>query len=68
MPPPPICFFDKAFFLVKSKTSSLQTTVLKWRIIGISGLSDVRFKEFYCAIKSLSEQKPRGYTKIYLYS
>jgi hypothetical protein len=36
------------FFLVKRKTSDLGTTLLKYRIIRISELSDVRLKEFCC--------------------
>jgi hypothetical protein len=42
------CFIDEAFFLVKRKTSGFGTTVLKYWIIRISKLSDVRVKEFSC--------------------
>lgn len=36
-----ICFSDGSFFLVKSKTCGLQTTLLKCWIIRISELPDV---------------------------
>jgi len=42
------CFNDEAFFLMKSKTSSLGTTLHKCRIIRISKLLDVRLKQFCC--------------------
>ena len=40
----------KLFFLVKVKTPSLVTTLLKCRIISISELSDVGLREFCCII------------------
>jgi hypothetical protein len=44
------CFIDKAFFffLQQSKTSSSGTTLIKFQIIRISELLDVRLKEVYC--------------------
>ena len=44
------CFFDEVFLLFKSNTFSLETSLLKWWIIRISELSDVRLKEFYCIL------------------
>jgi hypothetical protein len=46
---PEICLFHWwSFYLVKSKTSSLGTTLLKCHIIRISKSSDIRAQEFCC--------------------
>jgi len=37
-----------SFCVVKIKTSSLETTLPKGQIFGITELSDVGLKEFYC--------------------
>jgi hypothetical protein len=44
------CFIDETFFLVKSKTSSFGTTLLKCWIISIFELQDIGLKEFYCIL------------------
>ena len=41
-------------FLTKNKTSGLGTTLLKWQIIRISELTDIRLKEFCCTSRSQS--------------
>jgi len=47
--PETICFSDGSFFLVKSKTCGLQTTLIKCWIIMISELPDIGLKEFCCS-------------------
>jgi hypothetical protein len=54
---PEICLFHgQSFFLIKSKTSGLGTTLLKCQIIRISGLPDDRLKEFYCTNQNPTEE------------
>jgi hypothetical protein len=47
------CFIYEAFFLVKSQTSGLGTTLFKCWIIMVSGLWDVGLKEVFCIYKTV---------------